>query len=109
MNMLGSRMQIPMSNSVALSNMVVLLLALNLSVVMLISILLDYMVPNTSFSCKVNHHISSLITSLMQDVMKMVSSQMTLFDEFHKKILSIFVFLKKNLDPNLNLKSKIKP
>jgi hypothetical protein len=33
----------------------------------------------------------------MQDVMKMVSSQMALCDQFHKKILSIFPFKKKTL------------
>jgi hypothetical protein len=44
----------------------------------------------------------------MQDAMKMVSSQMTLFDQFHKKKI-IFHVLKKNLNPNPNPKSEMKP
>jgi hypothetical protein len=42
-------------------------------------------VPNTNFPYEVGYWIASLIASLMQDAMKMVSSQIPPFDQFHRK------------------------
>jgi hypothetical protein len=43
-------------------------------------------VPNTNFPYEVGYQISSPIASLTQDAMKMVSSQISPFDQFHRKI-----------------------
>jgi hypothetical protein len=52
---------------------------------------------NITCSCVVGHQISSPIASLMQDAMKMASSQTTLFDQFHTnasymETLSCFIY-----------------
>jgi hypothetical protein len=41
-------------------------------------------VPNTNFPYQMGYWISSLIASLTQDAMKMVSSQIAPFDQFHR-------------------------
>jgi hypothetical protein len=45
----------------------------------------------------------------MQDVMKMVSSQMALFDQFHKKIYHFSCFKKKTLFQTLIQNLKLNP
>jgi hypothetical protein len=42
-------------------------------------------VPNTNFPYEMGYWISSPIASLTQDAMKMVSSQIAPFDQFHRK------------------------
>jgi hypothetical protein len=53
--------------------------------------------PNTTHSCAMGHQISFPIASLMQDAMKMASSQTTFFDQFHTnssymETLSCFIY-----------------
>jgi len=41
--------------------------------------------PNTNFPYEMGYEISSPIASLMQDAMKLVSSQIAPFDQFYRK------------------------
>jgi hypothetical protein len=44
-------------------------------------------VPNTSFACKMGHHIISPIASLMQNVMKIASTKFALCTNTIKKFM----------------------